>query len=401
MKQARRLCMLVHGAYPLREGRVASEALAAIDAGWQVDVVAMRDPGEPAEEIVDGVAVIRLPFSHVWGAGALGTAREYLGFTAFASAKIAALAARRRYQVIHVHNPPDFLVLAALVPRLVGARVIFDIHDFAPELFALRFRGNHGTAATQQVLQFIEWLAIRFATAVVTVHDPYRRALEARGVPSEKITVVLNSLDERLVSEAAASAEAAAPAERNGFRVVYHGTITPHYGVELLVEAAALVARDEPRLQLEIYGDGDALVQVRSRVEEFGLSDRVYLSGRFLPHPEVLKRVRSASAGVICNLPIERNAAALPTKLLEYALLGVPIVTADLPAIREHFSPHEVRFFCAGDAVDLAEALRAVMAAPDAAEARAEAARRRYEEYRWTLSARRYVELLERLSRAS
>jgi glycosyltransferase involved in cell wall biosynthesis len=395
MKRARRLCMLVHAPYPVGEGRVAGEALAAIDAGWQVDVVAMRNPGEPAEEIVDGVAVIRLPISHTWGAGALATAREYLGFTALASGKIATLTVRRRYEVIHVHNPPDFLVLAALVPRLLGARVVFDVHDFAPELFAMRFGTGRVAAATKYALQLVEQLAARAATAVVTVHDPYRRALEARGVPTEKITVVLNSLDERLLADAPASAE------RNRFRVVYHGTITPHYGVELLVEAAARVARDEPRLQLEIYGDGDALAHVRSRVEELGLADRVYLSGRFLPQREVLKRIRSASVGVICNLPIERNAAAAPTKLFEYALLGVPIVTADLPAIREHFSPHEVRFFCAGNAGDLAEALREVMAAPDAANARAEAARRRYEEYRWTRSARRYVELLERLSGAA
>jgi glycosyltransferase involved in cell wall biosynthesis len=382
--------MLVHGPYPVGESRVVREALAALDAGWQVDVVAMSNPGEPTEEIVDGVVVVRLPVRHEWGAGAFAVAREYLGFTALAIGKVAALAARRRYQVVHVHNPPDFLILAALAPRLLGARIVFDVHDLAPELFAIRFSGGRGFAAAQRALHLVERAAMRVATAVVTVHDPYRRALEARGVPSDKITVVLNSLDERLVPAAAASAE------RNGFQVVYHGTITPHYGVELLVEAVARVARDVPSLSLEIYGDGDALTKVRSRVRELGLSERVHLSGCFLPQKEVLDRVSCASVGVICNLPIERNAAAVPTKLFEYALLRVPIVTADLPAIREHFSDNEVRFFSAGNAADLAAALREVAAAPDAAKARAEAARRRYEQYRWPMSARRYVELLER-----
>lgn len=387
--------MLVHGPYPVGESRVVGEAVAAQDAGWQVDVLAMRNPGEPAKETVDGVSVIRLPFSHAWGGGILMAAREYLGFTALASTKVAALAARRRYDVIHVHNPPDFLMLAALVPRLLGARIIFDVHDFAPELFAMRFGTGRVSRATKHALRYVEWLAARFATAVVTVHDPYRRGLEARGVPSEKITVVLNSLDERLVT----GINAVRP-EPNRFRVVYHGTITPHYGVELLIEATARVARDEPRLHLEIYGDGDALAHVRSRVDDLDIADRVYLSGRFLPHREVLKRVASASVGVICNRPIELNTGALPTKLFEYAVLGVPIVTADLPVIREHFSPQEVRFFRAGNVGDLANALREIIASPNAAEKRAEAARRRYEEYRWTRSARRYVGLLERLSRA-
>jgi glycosyltransferase involved in cell wall biosynthesis len=115
----------------------------------------------------------------------------------------------------------------------------------------------------------------------------------------------------------------------------------------------------------------------------------------------VLERVRAASAGVVCNLPIERNKTAIPTKLFEYALIGVPILSADLPAIREYFSPHEVRFFRAGDVDALAEALREVASDPAAANARASAARRRYEEYRWSANARRYVELLDRLSPAS
>jgi glycosyltransferase involved in cell wall biosynthesis len=383
--------MVVHGPYPLGEGRVAREALAAVDAGWQVDVVAMRNPDEPAEELVDGVAVFRLPLSHERGSGAVAVAREYLGFTALAIAKVAALAARRRYDVVHVHNPPDFLLVAALVPRLAGARVVFDVHDLAPELFAMRFAGCNGFSTMERMLRLVERLATRVATAVVTVHEPYRRALEARGVPSKKITVVLNTVDERLLPAAAA------PGERNGLRVVYHGTITPHYGVELLVESVALLTPDLPNLSLEIYGDGDALPAVRARVEALDLCDRAHITGRFLPHRDVLERIGSASAGVICNLPIELNKGALPTKLFEYAALGVPIVSADLPTIREYFSPREVRFFRAGSADQLADALRDVAADPETAKARASAARRRYEEYRWPVSARRYVELLERL----
>ena len=387
--------MVLHGPYPVGEGRVANEARAALEAGWEVDVVAMRKPGEPAQEMVDGVAVFRLPLSHEWGGGAFEVAREYLGFTLLATAKVAALMRRRRYTVVQVHNPPDFLVLAALAPRLLGARVIFDIHDFAPELFAMRFGSRRGFAMANGLMQGVERLASRFATAIVTVHDPYRRALEARGVPAEKITIVHNSLDERLVPAAAP------PQDRpNGFRVVYHGTITPYWGVELLIEAAAQLVDDIPALRVEIYGDGDALPKIRTRVKELDLSDRVYLSGRFLPQPEVLERVRSASVGVICNLPEERNQAAIPTKLFEYARLGVPIVTADLQAIREHFSSREVRFFRAGSAEDLAEALREIAASPDEAMVRASAARRRYEEYAWPVSAHRYVALLESLNPA-
>jgi glycosyltransferase involved in cell wall biosynthesis len=384
--------MVLHGPYPVGEGRVSNEARAALDAGWEVDVVAMRKAGEPTRELVDGVDVHRLPLSHEWGGGAVAVAQEYLGFTAMATAKVAVLMKRRRYTVVQVHNPPDFLIAAALVPRILGARVVFDIHDFAPELFAMRFGARRGFGVANACMRRVERLATRFATAIVTVHDPYRRALEARGVPAEKITVVLNSLDERLVPARGSAAD-----ERDGFRIVYHGTITPYWGVVLLIEAAAQIVPDVPNLRVEIYGDGDALPDVRTRVSELGLTERVHLSGRFLPQPEVLERVSSASVGVICNLPEERNQTAIPTKLFEYARLGVPIATGDLLAIREHFSSREVRFFRAGDADDLAVALREIASSPEAAQARADAARQRYESYAWPVSARRYVELLERL----
>jgi len=395
MTRARRLCMVVHGPYPLGENRVTAEARTAIDAGWEVDVVAARNLDEPSTEIVDGATVFRLPSRHTQGAGIVSTTREYFGFTALASGKVAMLVRRRRYQIIHVHNPPDFLVLSALVPRLAGARVIFDIHDFAPELLALRFGGRRFSKPAERVARLVESCALSFANAVVTPQETYRRTLEARGVEPEKITVVLNSLDERLLP-------AHEPSEvRDGFRVVYHGTVAPHYGLELLAEAAAEVVRDQPSLRVEIYGDGDALEQVRTRALELGISDRLYLSGCFLPQREVLRCVRGASVGVICSLPIERKTSVVPTKLFEYAALRVPIVTVDRPAIRELFSPDEVLFFAAGSAAALADALREVAADPVAAEARAEAAWGRYDEYRWPHSAARYVSLLERLYRAS
>lgn len=391
MKRSRSVCMVVHGPYPLGEGRVAREAQAALAAGWEVDVVAMGERNEPVTEVVEDVVVFRLRGSHRRGAGFAAVVREYLGFTLRATAKVATLAARRGYAVIHIHNPPDFLILAAVVPRLFGTRVVFDIHDFSSELFVMRFERSRARPATDWTLRLIERVAIRLASAVVTVHDPYRRALEARSVPPGKITVVMNSLDERLLP---AGVE---PTEETDYRVVYHGTITPHYGVALLVEAAARAAQEVTSLRLEIYGDGDDIDQVRSRVAQLEISDRVKLSGRFLPHGEVLERVRTASVGVICNLPIKRNKTAIPTKLFEYAALGIPVVSADLPAIREYFSPDEVRFFRAGDVNALAQALSEVASDPESARVRAAAARRRYEEYRWPVSAERYAALLESL----
>lgn len=360
-----------------------------MDAGWAVDVLAMRRPGERAEEVVDGARVIRLPLTHRRGAGAGGVLIEYLGFALLSSLRAAVEMRRRRYSVVHVHGPPDFLVAASLLPRLSGARTILDIHDLSPDMVAARFGARKGAGAVDVLLRAGERLATRLAHAVITVHEPYRGELVRRGVPREKVTVVMNSLDERLVD-----ATAGPGAAKGGFRVVYHGTVTPSYGLELLVRAIALVRDDIPGLSAEIYGEGDAVEPLRAQASSLGVGDCVLVSGSQLPHADVLERIGGASAGVIPNRPTRLNRFALSSKLFEYVALGIPVVSADLPTIRAHFSDEEVRFFTGGNADSLAEALLEIAADPQGAADRAERARRRYEDYRWPAQAERYARLL-------
>jgi len=384
-----RLCAIVHAPFP-NDTRVLRAVTVALEQGWEVDVLATREPGELPGEVVNGARVRRLPIVHRWSGGALHVLNEYLAFTLLATALAARLAVNRRYGVVHVHNPPDFLIVAAGVPKLLGAEVIFDIHDLSPDMFEMRFGRRRGARLGERILRLVEVAATRFADVVLTVHEPYRRELATRGVPLEKIEVVMNTVDERALPPARTDES------DDGFRIVYQGTITPPYGLHLLVEAVSKIVRDVPETRLEIYGDGDSLPEIRSLVQTLGIGDRVYLSGKFLPHTEVLERVQAASVGVISNLPTRLNRFALSEKLFECVALGIPVVSADLPTIRGHFDESEVLFFRAGDADGLAAALLEVKRDPEAAARRADAARKRYEQYRWPEHARRYAEVLDR-----
>lgn len=389
--RAPRLLMLLHDYYP-QEPRVASEARAAKAAGFDVTVVALREPDEEPEEVVEGVRVIRLPVRHEHGGAKFSLLNEYVRFTTLAAAHAVRVARGARPDVVHVHNPPDFLVVAALLPRLLGAKVVLDFHDLTPDMFMMRFENRDG-GAVDKSLRLVERWTAKASDAVLTVHEPYRQALGENGIPVEKVSVVMNSLDERILP---------APRARDGkpesFRVVYHGTATPHYGVELIVDAVALVRPQIPSVRLDVYATGDALPDVAARVQAHGLDDVVGIVPRFLPQEEVLRLVQGASVGVAANLPTRLNRYALPTKLLEYVAMGIPAVAPSLPTIREHFSDDEVWFFEPGDAESLAAALVAVAADPEAASRRAESARRRYDAYRWPRSAATYTDLIWRLA---
>jgi glycosyltransferase involved in cell wall biosynthesis len=384
--------MVVHSDFP-HDVRVAREVRAAIDDGLDVYVVATRRPGELRREIIDGADVHRLAISHRRGAGALGVFAEYVAFALLAALRVGRLSLRRRFDVVQVHNPPDFLIGAALLPKLLGARIVFDVHDLSSDMFAMRFPSAWWTPAVERGLRAIERVACRAADVVVTVHEPYRLELIRRGAAADKTLVVLNTVDETLLPRPPRRPT------RTPFRIVYHGSVTPHYGVELLVRALAEVIERVPEARLEIYGEGDAVRQLAAEAAALGVATRLTMTGELLPHVEVLRHVDGASVGVIPNLPTRLNQFALSTKLFEYVALGVPVLSADLPTIRDHFSDSEITYFRAGDAHSLADAIVAIAGDFEEALRRAAAAKHRYEaSYGWEVQAKSYATALRRLA---
>lgn len=389
-----KVVMVVHHRYPL-DPRVLREARIAAERGHEVEVVALRGEGEAAREFVDGVRVFRVPISHARAAGALRMVAEYVGF-AIASAWIVARRAGRG-DIVHVHAPPDFLILAGLLPKLRGAKLVLDIHDLSPLLFGERFGSGWIGRALVAVLQVVQRISCGLADRVVTVHRPYVLELGSLGVAQGKLRTIMNAADENLIAQALASKP---EREADAFTVAYHGTITPAYGVGLLVEALGLAAPSLPQLRGLILGDGDALDELRSRACELGIEDRIEFSGRYLPVPEALRRVAAADCGVVPNPRSELNRLTLSTKLLEYVALGVPAVVARLETLAAHFGDDEVTFFEPGDPEALAAAIRTVSENPAEAAAKAGRAHERSREYSWERARDGYGAVLEELRAA-
>lgn len=383
--------MVVHSSYPM-DARVRREARAAVDAGHSVDVICLRNPGELGFEIVEGVAVRRLAIQHMPGSRAWRVLCEYLLFATLATLALGPAAMRRRYQVVHIHNPPDFLIVAGLLPRLLGSRLILDVHDLSSHMFRSRFKGRAGHLAGR-VLDLIERWAGRLADVVLTVHEPYRRELVAHGVPADKLVVVMNVTDEAVLS--AVQPTRTRP-KSDAFLVGYSGTIAPWYGVNLIVDAIEQIAPELPYAQALILGGGDALDDVRAHAVARGVADRVDFSGGWAPAEQTLARLSHASCGVIPNLPTELNRYALSTKLFEYIALDLPAVIARLETLENHFNEQEVTFFTPGDSSSLAAALKWVATHPREANAKANRARARVAlQYSWSTNRDRYLAAVE------
>ena len=159
----RRACILRQNDWYDQQVRREAEALAG--AGFDVEVVLMRAADTPRSAVVNGVTVIRLPVRQHES-----TAGTFLGYGLFlliAAGFLSIQHVRRPYAVVQANSLPDFLVFAALVPKLLGCRVVAYLQEPTPELAET----IHGRKWLASLLARIEQWSIRFADHSVTVTD--------------------------------------------------------------------------------------------------------------------------------------------------------------------------------------------------------------------------------------
>ncbi|HET9879425.1 MAG TPA: glycosyltransferase family 4 protein [Candidatus Limnocylindria bacterium] len=385
-----RVAILVHALVP-GDPRIRRQSDALIEAGYEVDVFALRAPGEPPEEEAEGLRIVRLPVSR-WFTGFAGHIAEYLAFTAVAAPRLAAAHRSRGYDLVQVATVPDFLAFAALPLKWMGVPILLDLHEDMPEFFRDRF-ASPLLRPLHPLVTAVTRASAAISDELVTVHEPLRELSIERGVEPERIAVVMNGADETIFDPARH--------ERRRFmadgtlRIIHHSNLQRIYGLDRAVEAIAML-RDELQLQLDVYGDGPWRPQVEAAIAAHGVGDLVTLHGR-VPLDDLPGIISQHDLGIVPSLDEPYLAYSLSTKLLEYVAMGVPVIASDLATNRAHFTDAALSFVPGGDPAALADAIRDVVGDPAAAEARATEAQRQAASYAWGAQKARYVAIVDRL----
>src|SRR5690606_34753397 len=137
-RRAVRVMMAVaNNPYP-RDRRVRKEAESLTAAGFAVTVVAPQGEGERATENVAAVQDLRYPMPRCC-TGAVSYALEFAYVTLATAIATLRVWLTTGLDVVHLHNPPDTLIFAVMLPRVFGKVVVFDHHDLAPELYLAKF----------------------------------------------------------------------------------------------------------------------------------------------------------------------------------------------------------------------------------------------------------------------
>jgi len=389
--------MLVHAYYP-RDIRVRREAEALAEAGYQVDVVCLRENNqrgkkyEPFSEKVNGVHIHRLPFARSRGT-MFRYLFEYLGLIILGTWKLTALHFKNSFQVIHIHNMPDLLILAGLIPKLMGAKLLLDVHDPMPELYAsgYRFRQNHWIF---KILKWQEKLSWRLAQRVISVNETMRENLEGKGIQPEKIFILHNFPDTRYLP--IKNEITIWPRHKDGFVLLYAGTITKQYRLDIAVKALALASEHLPELKLRILGDGNDVDRVIQLAYDLGVEDRVeYLEP---VNVDQLKDImEDADVGISSNQGGQFGDLQFCAKILDYLTQGLPVISSRTKTISRYIPEDTLFYFEPENAEDMAKQIIEIWKRPDLVRRKMEQARKLFPLYTWQIEKYKLIHFYQEL----
>ncbi|MGO8787570.1 MAG: glycosyltransferase family 4 protein [Terriglobia bacterium] len=388
--QRETILMMAYSNYEV-DPRVIREAEAAVDAGFDVDFLALRKPGSPHTEVIRGVHVIRLNQAKYRGGGHFRYLTEYVKFFLRCFVNATALFFKRRYRVIHVNNMPDFLVFSTVIPRLFGAKVILDIHDPMPNTFVSKFKGGDN-GFFFRLLLWQERLSAAYSNRVITVQQPVKDGILVKhGLAPDSIDVIANFADDKLFPL------------RKGFnidgkiRFVFHGTIHERSGLRTLMTALAQV-RHKDRISVRIIGEGDFSPALRELIQTLKLEQLVDFDNHSYPVSSIPAQIEDCHVGLVPLVISSVTDYALPLKLLEYISLGLPVVCVRNKAISYYFKEEDCIFFEWNDPQSLTAALDRIAENPAVLKGYRDRCVSLRKQFSWTGEKKKYAALLRQLA---
>jgi len=346
----KKICMLAYTPYEF-DNRVRRYAETLAKRGDQVDVVSLATTHfpKPVEEI-SGVTVHRVQSReyderHKWT-----YAWRLLRFLWRSSRCLTRLQARNRYDLIHIHNMPDFLVFAAWYAKLSGVKLILDVHDLVPELFASKFETTRRSAYVG-LLKKVEKMSAEFVDHVIVSNDLWRQTLISRSVSEEKCSVFLNHVDPDIFYQRQRTRS------DDKFIILFPGTFQWHQGLDIAIEALARIRSKVPNAELHLYGGGGGqAVDLARLAKHLGLDGSVKFCGG-VSFDHIAEVIANADLGVVPKRADSFGNEAYSTKIMEFMSQGVPVVVSRTKIDSFYFDEGTVHFFPSGNSQAMADAM--------------------------------------------
>jgi len=386
----------LHSGYTFRTAAILREQRAR---GWETFHLTSEKQLDckVLEENVDGLHFFRTPLKR----GVLHTlpVLDHVAVMLSLTQRLREVIAIVKPDILHVHSPVLNALPALRVGREVGLPVVYEVRAFWEDAAA-----DHGTtqegSLRYRLTRAMETFAFRHVDAVTTICEGLRADIVARGIPSEKVTVIPNAVDVAKFSVGGMPDEALkASLSLGGARVLgFIGSFYAYEGLDLLLAALPRMLAQAPDIRVLLVGGGPQNEMLKQQVQQLDIADKVIFTGR-VPHEQVHRYYDLIDVLVYPRHSMRLTELVTPLKPLEAMAQGRLFVASDVGGHQELIRDGETGvLFRAGDAQSLADKVLTLLNSSGQWPALKQAGRYYVEtERNWRVSVARYQSVYEKM----
>lgn len=301
-----------------------------------------------------------------------------------------------------LHAASDFrnALIGLSVAERFDLPLVYEVRGFWEDTWLAKRDGVGADTAAYRWRRERETEACLRAAQVVTLAEPMRDDLVARGVPAERITLAPNAVDPAAFGDLPRDDALAARLGIEPGEVVvgYISSFVSYEGIDVLVDAIARRREQGDPVRGLLVGDGEMMPDLRRQVAALGLEDVVTLTGR-VPHQQIRSYYSVVDVFVVPRSNARVCQLVSPLKPYEAMAASRAMVVSGTPVLRSIIEEGVTGVsFTPEDADDLAERIGELVAAPAQRTSLGAAARSRVlAHHTWLRNAERYLEVYDRV----
>ena len=255
-----------------------------------------------------------------------GTFRRLANYLSFVPSAVWRASRLGDFDIILATSPQFFCAVAGwMASSLKKCPWVFELRDLWPE--SVSAVGALNKSLLLKAVEKWELGLYRSAAGVACVTRSFLDNLEARGIDRGKCVFIPNGI----VPEEWEHLDGSEIRRRHGFLpshilVSYIGTVGMAHGLEVVLQAAAILSKKAPEVRFLIVGDGARLAGLQKMAKDLGIASVVFTG--LVSHVEA-KAYLAASDIILVHLKkTELFKTVLPSKMFEAMAAGKPILLA-------------------------------------------------------------------------
>ena len=267
--------------------------------------------------------------------------------------------------ILHAHSPALNGMAALMVGRKLKIPVTYEIRAFWEDAAVDHGHCQEGDFR-YRLSKMIETYVVKNCQAVTTICQGLKQDLVSRGVNEQKITIIANAVN------VAAFPQITHPCATlyqkfqldDAFVVGFAGSFYHYEGIDVLLEAFAILKARSLKVKLLLVGGGSQQHNIEQLIKKLTLESMVIMTGR-VPHEAVKDYYSVMDVTALPRKSMRLTELVTPLKPLEAMALGIPVLASDIGGHQELITNNETGFlFKADDPSALADAIEAMINSP-------------------------------------